>query len=425
MTLSDARAATVAPPSIQLRDDRLPAAEVILGPEIVPIMELVVAEAGGILESLVRRQILHKPGRRLVARFAARVRWGARETDESLVAITDVGGPPVGCAVVGDGTRTIGVWRWPFDPYLPGLPSAVEPDRVREVIAELGGEPGPVRLTPMAYRPGRRAVIRAVIGDQVLYFKVLPLDEAEALHGRHRALAGQLPTPVSLGLSRALGLVALEALPGLTLRETLVRGRLTPSPASVVDLLDQVAAVRAPALAGEPRSSAVHRAAGHARALEAVLPGQRDRLRRLVDRLGEPASVRPGLIHGDLHDAQVLVRDGAVSGLLDIDGFGPGDRVDDPATLIAHLASLEVAVPRVRLHVRAYSEALVSASQRLSEPDDLARRVAATCIGLAAGPFRVQQPHWRAASLRHISLAERWAARAERGAPGRRASHAF
>jgi hypothetical protein len=50
----------------------------------------------------------------------------------------------------------------------------------------------------------------------------------------------------------------------------------------------------------------------------------------------------------------------------------------------------------------------------VAEPGDLARRVAATCVGLATGPFRVQQPHWRAATLRLISLAERWAARAER-----------
>ncbi len=419
MTLSAARPGIAAPPQLDLRDDRLPAARVILGPEIVPVMGLALAEAGGTLEAIERRQVLYKPGRRLLARFAARVSWKGRVTDETLVAVTDSAGLPDGSLVVGDGERSIGVWRWPFDPYLPGLASAIEPDRVRAVIADLGGLPGPVRLTPMAYRPGRRAVIRAVVGDQSLYFKIVPTDEAEALHRRHAAVAGLLPTPASLGWSRPLGLVALEALPGQILRETLATGQSTPPPEALLELLDRVADIAdiadISALSGvAPKPSAVRRAAGHARALEAILPDQRDRLRRLVDRLGDAAPVRPGMIHGDLHDAQLLVRDGAISGLLDIDGLGFGDRIDDPATLIAYLSALEADFPRARLRVRAYGESLVAESSRLADPGDLARQVAGICVGLATGPFRLQQPHWRAATLRLVALAERWAARAER-----------
>jgi hypothetical protein len=425
MTLPAARPAIAAPPQVHVQDDRLPAAEVILGPEIVSVMDLAIAEAGGTLEAIERRQVLYKPGRRLLARFAARVSWRGRVTDETLVAVTDAAGLPEGCLVVGDDERSIGVWRWPFDPYLPGLASAMEPERVRAVIADLGGHPGPVRLTPMAYRPGRRAVIRALVGDQTLYFKIVPTDEAEALHRRHVAAAGLLPTPVSLGWSRTLGLVALEALPGQILRETLSTGQPTPPPEALLELLDRVANIPdIGVLSGvAPKPSSVRRAAGHARSLAAVLPDQRDRLRRLVDRLGDAAPVRPGMIHGDLHDAQLLVRDGAISGLLDIDGLGPGDRIDDPATLIAYLSALEADAPRARLRVRTYGESIVAASSRLAEPDDIARRVAATCVGLATGPFRVQHPHWRAATLRLMALAERWAARAERAkGPGGPAS---
>jgi Phosphotransferase enzyme family len=415
MTRSAAPAALVAPPQTKLQDDRLPAIEVILGPEIVPIMALAIAEAGGSLEALDRRQVLYKPGRQVVARFAARVAWQGQVTDETLVAAAGAAGPPVGSLVVGDGELTVGVWRWPFDPYLPGLASAMEPDRVRAVVADLGGDPGPVRLTPMAYRPGRRAVVRAVVGEQVLYFKIVPTDEAEALHQRHVAVAGRLPTPVSLGWSPSLGLLALEALPGQVLRETLLSGRSAPAPEALIDLLDEVADLDGAALERvAARPTSVERAAGHALVLEAILPDQRDRLRRLVDRLGDVAPVRPGMIHGDLHDSQLLVRDGDISGLLDIDGLGPGDRLDDPATLIAYLSALEADLPRAGLRLRGYSEGIARASSRLAEPDDLARRVAATFVGLATSPFRVQQTHWRAATLRLIALAERWAARAER-----------
>ena len=103
MTLSAARPAIAAPPQVDVRDDRLPAAEVILGPEIVSVMDLAIAEAGGTLEAIERRQVLYKPGRRLLARFAARVSWKGRLTDETLVAVTDSAGLPDGSLVVGDG----------------------------------------------------------------------------------------------------------------------------------------------------------------------------------------------------------------------------------------------------------------------------------------------------------------------------------
>jgi aminoglycoside phosphotransferase (APT) family kinase protein len=195
----------------------------------------------------------------------------------------------------------------------------------------------------------------------------------------------------------------------------LLSGRSAPAPEALFDMLDQVADLEGPALARvAARPTSVERAAGHARVLKAILPDQRDRLRRLVDRLGDDAPVRPGMIHGDLHDTQLLVRDCDISGLLDIDGLGPGDRIDDPATLIAYLSALGADVPRAALRIRGYSEGIMGASSRLAEPDDLARRVAATFVGLATSPFRVQQPHWRATTLRLIALAERWAARAER-----------
>jgi hypothetical protein len=52
-----------------------------------------------------------------------------------------------------------------------------------------------------------------------------------------------------------------------------------------------------------------------------------------------------GLVHGDLNDANVLVEDGAVTGVVDLDRSGAGVPDDDRATLLAHLDALAIYRP--------------------------------------------------------------------------------
>lgn len=152
------------------------------------------------------RQVTHQPAppggqSSTVVQYGAQVRWaGGQVASETLVMATGGRIPRRAAVVDGDGVR-VGIWRWPFDPDLPGLASAVDADTVSALLADLGMGGGKVRLTVRAYRPGRRAVIEASGSPGRVFLKVVRPHRVEALHAKHRLLARHLPVPHSYGYS--------------------------------------------------------------------------------------------------------------------------------------------------------------------------------------------------------------------------------
>ena len=402
-------------------DALLPPLSELLGPGARAVVATAVEAAGGRLVQLERRQVLYRPGRSASVRYAATVAWGgAAPVGETFVAIVDADGPPAGTLVLTAGDLAVGLFRYPDDPGLPGLrPAVIAP----EVAGRLGVAPDRVALDLKTYRPGRRAVVRVqitgVAPEQAVerYLKVVPPAELGPLVGRLATFGGHVRVPEVLGTWPQDGTVVLAALSGRTVREVLLAGERSeldalPDGDEIVDLLDRLpdptdTSVQAPA--GGPLS----RAAGHAALLQTVLPAERDRLASLVDRLGGPAEGGPIVsVHGDLHEAQMLVTDGRVGGILDLDGAGPGRRVDDLGTLLGHLVALGDSVPRRRGAIERWRARLQPAFERAVDPADLRRTTAAALVGLATGPFRVQQRRWQRRVRRRIAAAEQWAAQA-------------
>jgi Ser/Thr protein kinase RdoA (MazF antagonist) len=246
-----------------------------------------------------------------------------------------------------------------------------------------------------------------------VFIKVVAPHKAEGLHRRHRLLATQVPVPHSLGWSRD-GLIVLQALPGRTLREVLHGGRYsTPDAAQLLRLLDRLPA----ALADAPvRDSVVARAAHHARVLSEVLPGLAERLSRLSGLLSQQCTpTTPQPVHGDFYESQLLLDAGRVTGLLDVDGAGAGERVDDLATLLGHLSVLARMSQRAHA-INRLGGRYLAAFERTVPPAELRLRVAAVVIGLATGPFRVQETDWPQKVCSRVQLAEQWLASAERTA---------
>ena len=418
-----------------VRDSLLPALEVLLGHGSGDVVAAAVEAAGGSLIALERRQVLYRPGEQASVRYAADVSWaGAEPVAETIVAVTTVHGPPPGTLVVAAGDLAVGLFRYPDDPALPGLPVATSPTAV---VEQLGIAAPGVRLTVQTYRPGRRAVVRAqdpvtvgpagalAAGDggpqvglegaaaRERYLKVVPPGEVAALLDGLVALRRQLPVPEIAGSWPELGIVALERLPGRTIRDVLLAGSRRdvaslPDGRAILDLL-----ARFPALAPDAprRRGPIARAAGHAGLLAAVLPAERERIAEIVQRAGpRPAGSARTAVHGDLHEAQLLVDGHGLSGILDLDDTGRGHLVDDLATMLGHLATLAVAVPRRRARIERYLARLRPAFEEAVDPDELRRATAATVLGLATGPFRVQQRDWRRRSRDRVALAEGWLA---------------
>ena len=145
-----------------------------------------------------------------------------------------------------------------------------------------------------------------------------------------------------------------------------------------------------------------------------VLPGSGPGWTGLVAalRAADPGEHPAVPVHGDFYESQLLVDDGAVVGLLDVDTVGRGHRIDDWSTLLGHLALLETILPAPATAVR-YRAELEEAALRRWPAAQLRPRVAAVLLGLATGPFRVLQADWAAGTEARIALAERWAAPAQ------------
>ena len=400
-------------------DEALPAVPTLLQ-EPVELLDAALAPAGGRIRTVTPRQTTWRPGRSLTVRYDARVIWPSGDvTDEMLVARTGEIHPE-SLVLEADAVR-VAVWRVPHDPWLPGLAAVTDPARVGPLLDALDIHPGHVEVRIVSYRPGRRAVVRLRRAGVSVFAKVTRPGKAKDLHDGHLALSEAVPVPRSLGVDPDLGIVVLQGLGGTLLRHRLaVPGASLPGPEGILSVLDRLPAP------SDGRRVAGWRSQEWASLLGRVRPDRATDLQALAGELTavEAARTDPLVpVHGDLHEAQLMVQRGRITGLLDIDTHGLGHRVDDLATLIGHLAVLATTTTR-RATIERYAARLLDGFDRVVDPVLLRYAVAEVILGLATGPFRVLEPHWPASTDTRIELAGQWAASARRIAARREAEAA-
>jgi aminoglycoside phosphotransferase len=380
--------------------------ELLLGEDARGLLDAVVHASGGRLRSWSPRQVNHQPGRSTVVQYRADVeRTDGTTATETVVAATG-DRIPSGAAVLDDGTTRVGVWAWPFDPSLPGLQQALDPVYAATLLDELGIGTGAVALRVRAYRPGRRAVIEASGSRGRLFLKVVRPAVVESLHATHRQLAASLPVPDSLGWTDR-GVLVLPGLPGRTLREVLRSSDEAPPPPQAIGaLLDRLPSGLA---ARSVRRSLLDAADHHAGVIASALPSRRGQVDDLLGELhARDVADHPLVaVHGDLYEAQLLARNGRLTGLLDIDTAAAGHRVEDMANFCAHLSVLARATDRPKA-VKRYGSALLAHAEQRFDRADLRVRIAAAVVGLATGPFRVLERNWPHATDRRLELAQEW-----------------
>jgi hypothetical protein len=323
---------------------------------------------------------------------------------------------------VDDETVPVGLWRWPLDPALPALAWAASAAQVAATLEERGLSTGRVGLRVRSYRPGRRAVVEATTSAGALFLKVVRPTALGRMVERHAVLAGAVPAPPVLATIDD-GVLVLPGLPGTPMRSLIGGdGRDLPAAAELDRVLDGLppAVADLPAVGRRMTGDALARAGDHAAVLGMVFDGLRPRLEALT---GALAAADPGEhpavpVHGDFYESQLLVDGGTVVGLLDVDTAGRGHRIDDWATLLAHLVLLEQILPEPATAGR-YRRELEGHVLRRWPAEHLGPRVAAVLVGLATGPFRVQQSDWPARTADRLSLAEEWAGLRPAGTGGR------
>ncbi len=387
-------------------------ADTLLGPDAGDLLEVVLDKAGIELGSW-RVHRVHRHGTdTLAVHYVAEIDEGDGPRSVTMVGVVSRRQVPEGATVVRSGPAHIHLWRWPYDPYLPGLPAAVTPSHLRALIDRLDGPPGSIRVRTRSYRPTRRAVIEVGIegrGSPAAYLKVMGGRSGDHLAKRtlgladiHRQWQDLLPVPRVLGVAEEQGIVALSPLAGTTLRQALVDAA-PPDPSEVVDLARRISVLpvsgaREPMQYADPTR--------HAVTIGDSVPDEAERAASLAKRclpIGGPV----GSVHGDFHDAQVLVRGGRISGVLDIDGAGTGPLALDAGRIVAWTETVGLAHPD-REDVVSYADRLADAFTDLVPPAELARSAAAAWIGLATGPHRQQLPDPDARVRERLDRAEAW-----------------
>lgn len=386
-----------------LSDPGVPVLSELLTDRRVPgPLAAAVAGAEGTVTAVGVSQVTWWPGRSATVSWDTVVEGGPLAGRATYVGTTRRA--PEGAVVVGDGTDQVAVWRVPHDPFLPALPTVLQPEVATSLVSDLGGSVTGARTRLRAYRPTRRAVVEVSGEGDLIYLKLVKPQRLRALHRRHLDLAGRLPVPDPLGIDEGLGLLAMRSLSGQTLREALEdpAARL-PHPDVVAGLPELLP----PLAEAEPVRSAIELVPRVVDMLQRLLPMETDRLNRLAGVIGQDTVSERVPAHGDYHEAQLLVRDGALTGILDVDTLGVARPGDDPGTMLAHLALWQTMAAHPD-RVASYAIALQQRWEQRVDPADLRRRVAARILGLAAGPFRVQSPGWPVQVSRRITLAEHW-----------------
>lgn len=339
-------------------------------------------------------------------RYRITAKGGGLAGRRDLVAV--IGAVPDGASVVEGPDTEVGIWVLPDDPHLPGMRSALDVATVSRLLSVLGAPEQAVSTRLRAYRPGRRAVVQVEAGASSLFLKVVPPSRIEALHDKHRFLADHLPVPDSLGLAPDLGIVVMRALPGVDLRTALENGT-APEATSIASLVSSLPDPKPDWQAWSPEETLP----GVAALLSQLLPDADARLRRLVSEIGDVPADRDVPVHGDFHEAQILVEEDNVIGLIDVDTYGWGRSGDDAATMLAHLHLLTSS--------RRHPQAAVRLARSLNklwdaelDPVRLRLKTAAHVLGLATGPFRVQSDQWPAETRFRIDVAEQWVASAHK-----------
>ena len=416
-----------------MRDELLPSAPALLGDAGLEAAAAVASEAGGTIDSIRARQALYTPGRQLIVNFHARMTGPVGEAREELVAaVADAEALPPGAPVRLVAGEPVAVWRFPHDPVLPSLHRVLDTKALSDMLGYLHLEPRRVNVTPLVYRPTRRAVVRLALksdtlsfdrgagrielrpGERDIYLKVVQPQRAEHIGRIHDELGRHLPIPRCYGAWSDEGLLALEGLPGMTLRDYIRKeSGQPPAPEQLLALLDALPAMPFPM--GRARSMR-RRVRDHERLLRTILPEHERRVRRIGRRLRALPSERPALVHGDFYESQVIVNAaGAITGLLDLDGVGWGDPTDDMASMLGRIWTSGRTPGKGQDRFRAYAGELLEAFSRRADRHDLCMRVAAIVFGRSTGPFRAQAEDWREQALERIELAELCVEHAERG----------
>lgn len=334
----------------------------------------------------------HRAGRDCTVGYEVVVDDGSQRHEEYLLATTaDVAGQ---VATLDSDDYRFRLWTHPHDPVLTAAGEAFSPDAVARWLRTAGLASEAVDLTAVAYRPMRRAVLRAEVDGGRWFVKLQrPRRHLEYLE-RMALLAPAGITPPVVACP-AEGVTITAAAPGVSLAVALaswsMQGAVEPDPRALLDLL-----ARLPGGVLTLRAQRDHaaRLVAAAEAASVELPGRAADIAALRDRLLDlDAEAVPGPVvptHGDFYEANIFAVDGRAVSMIDIESVGPGHLVDDLACLMAHLVVLPDLSPAHYARLPDLVERWFETFGAVVDAPTLRARTAGLILGLLSGAGEAQ-----------------------------------
>ncbi|MGV9191988.1 phosphotransferase family protein [Arcanobacterium canis] len=299
------------------------------------------------------------------------------------------------------------VWRFPFDPQLPGLALACKASALSDF---LGME---VEVELLAYRPTRRAVVKAT-GEQTYFVKVVPPVAVQSVIARLTLARESLPSPKIVRATDD-GVVVCHEIPGVPLSRFLSSD---PTPQEIdamfVHLRNLLDAMSDRIVSLKPRKAWAQRADAYGVAAAAAFPEISDcaiELGKEIRRFVEVTDYGPVVpTHGDSYEANVFVDPAhwQISGIIDIDTLGPGHRAHDWGCLLGHMSVLEDLSPvRYQGVARILQRWRDLAAQEVGQAA-LGASAAGVVLSLVAGPAKARKRGWQGHCQARFDIARQW-----------------
>ena len=335
----------------------------------------------------------YRPGARALVSYVAQWQRG-RWVEEDQFAAELVAGCPAR------------LFRYPDDPYLPGLPLAASPIDAHQLLDKhVRISAQRLRVDVVRYRPGTRAVLRYIASwrqrpmDKVNFFvRVMPATRVERLlEAAELFRQSRFDLPRILGCWKDGGVVWMSEVPGNTVR-TLIQEGAPPDPQLILDGLADLWFARAQPGKSRPldlRGSFKMTADLLSQLLLEKEAGQL--LKPVLDVLGPFADGwRPSsLAHNDFHDDQVILTPEGQLALVDFEEAGPGDPLLDVGNMLAHLRWMARFGNAPETWDTYHSQFRAAALTRFGwESQALDLREAFVLFRLSSGPIRQLRPDW-------------------------------
>lgn len=220
------------------------------------------------------------------------------------------------------------IWMHPADPHLPALAPIAFDHAAEAVLARMGiTATAPPHI--VAYRPGRRAVLRVQATESVIWVKVARPSRVETLvKAQAAAIEAGVVVPEVHGWSPD-GLVVMADAAGTPAADFLWEPEALLDEVEV--LREQIARVQWE----RPVPGAARRIRWYASRSSPRATKMLDRASVMIDEL---AAGRPhAVVHGDLHYGQLFLNEqGGIRSVIDVDTLGISDPAEDSAAFLSH-----------------------------------------------------------------------------------------